>query len=152
VTDLEASRRKLFAGIAAAGVAVPVLAACGDEGGDTVGSTATTSESPAATASSGTTPAPEGAIPTSDIPVGGGTIFKDDQFVVTQPTAGEFKAYSAVCTHQGCTVSSVADGAINCACHNSRFSIEDGSVEQGPATKALTEKTVTVTGDSLTVA
>jgi Rieske Fe-S protein len=152
VTVHEASRRNLFTGLAAVGVAVPLLAACGDDGDtDTTGSVDTPSDSPTATASGGTTPAPDGAIPTADIPVGGGKIFKDDQLVVTQPVAGEFKAFSAVCTHQGCTASSVEDSVINCACHNSKFSIDDGSVEQGPATKALSEKSVTVSGDSLTV-
>ena len=73
---------------------------------------------------------------TSEIPVGGGTIFADEQVVVTQPTEGEFKAFTAVCTHQGCHVSSVSDGTINCACHGSQFSIDDGSVEPGPATLA----------------
>jgi Rieske Fe-S protein len=137
VTDLEASRRNLITGLAAAGIAVPVLAACGD-GGDTTGSSGSTSGS-------------ADAIKTSDIPEGGGKIFKDDKVVVTQPAAGEFKAFTAVCTHQGCVVANVTDGTINCTCHGSKFSIEDGSVEDGPATKALAEKTVNVSGNTLTV-
>ncbi|MFC8229489.1 Rieske (2Fe-2S) protein [Streptomyces sp. NPDC057287] len=86
---------------------------------------------------------------TSEIPAGGGTIFKDRRIVVTQPVAGEFKAFSAVCTHAGCIVSSVADGTIDCACHGSRFSIKDGAVEQGPATRALPAERITVEGDSI---
>ncbi|WP_329227234.1 Rieske (2Fe-2S) protein [Streptomyces sp. NBC_00111] len=85
----------------------------------------------------------------SQIPAGGGKIFKDRKVVVTQPVAGEFKAFSAVCTHAGCIVSSVTDGTIDCACHGSRFSIEDGAVEQGPATRALPAERITVEGDSI---
>jgi Rieske Fe-S protein len=140
VTDLEASRRQLLTGLAAAGVAVPVLAACGSSN-DVTGSTGSSGDS--ATSADG--------IPKADIPEGGGKIFADDKIVVTQPAAGEFKAFTAVCTHQGCIVANVQGGTINCTCHGSKFSIEDGSVENGPATKALAEKTVTVTGDSLKV-
>ncbi|MFG2588515.1 Rieske (2Fe-2S) protein [Streptomyces sp. NBC_01166] len=89
---------------------------------------------------------------TSDIPAGGGTIFEDRRIVVTQPEAGRFKAFSAVCTHAGCIVSSVADGTIDCACHGSRFSITDGAVEQGPATRPLPAERITVEGDSIRLA
>ncbi|RPK34362.1 Rieske (2Fe-2S) protein [Streptomyces sp. ADI93-02] len=89
---------------------------------------------------------------TSEIPVGGGTIFEDRKVVVTQPAAGEFKAFSAVCTHAGCIVSSVAEGTIDCACHGSRFSVEDGAVEQGPATRPLPAERITVEGGSIRLA
>jgi len=71
-----------------------------------------------------------------DIPVGGGTILADRQLVVTRPTADEVKVLSAVCTHQGCTVDTVANGTISCPCHGSAFSLT-GEVTSGPATKAL---------------
>ncbi|MFG2326142.1 Rieske (2Fe-2S) protein [Streptomyces sp. NPDC048568] len=89
---------------------------------------------------------------TDDIPVRGGRILADQKIVVTQPEAGDFKAFSAVCTHQGCIVSDVRDGTIDCACHNSRFSVADGSVEQGPATEPLPEKRITVEGNSVRLA
>jgi Rieske Fe-S protein len=144
VSDFEASRRNVLAGLAAAGLAMPVLAACGSENaGDSVGSTGTSS------GAGGSGPA--GSIKAADIPVGGGKIFSDEKIVVTQPTAGEFKAFSSICTHQGCPVTKIADGTIDCTCHGSKYSIEDGSVEDGPAPKPLPEKTVTVTGDTLTV-
>jgi Rieske Fe-S protein len=89
---------------------------------------------------------------TTDIPVGGGTIFKKEKVVVTQPTQGDFKAFSAVCTHQGCIVATVADGTINCACHKSSFAITDGAVTHGPATKPLPAEQITVQGDSIKLA
>jgi Rieske Fe-S protein len=140
----------MLTGLAAAGVAIPVIAACG--GGDVTGSsTGDTSTSSDPGASGGSSSG--GGIKTSDIPVGGGRIFKDEKLVVTQPSSGDFKAFSAVCTHAGCIVSKIADGTIDCPCHGSKYSIEDGSVEDGPAPKPLPEKTVTVSpaGDTLTV-
>ncbi|MDG9718150.1 Rieske (2Fe-2S) protein [Streptomyces sp. DH24] len=89
---------------------------------------------------------------TSDIPVGGGRIFKAEKVVVTQPEEGEFKAFSAICTHQSCTVASVSDGTINCACHGSRFRVADGAVEKGPATRALPAERITVEGNSIRLA
>ncbi|MGV9314869.1 Rieske (2Fe-2S) protein [Streptomyces sp. NPDC003691] len=84
-----------------------------------------------------------------DIPVGGGKVFAAEKVVVVQPTAGEFRAFSAVCTHQGCLVDKVADGTIDCPCHDSRFRIADGSVARGPALRPLPPATITVTGDAV---
>ncbi|MFI9308591.1 Rieske (2Fe-2S) protein [Streptomyces triculaminicus] len=87
----------------------------------------------------------------ADIPEGGGKVFPDRKVVVTQPSKGEFKAFSAVCTHQGCLVKEVANGTINCPCHESRFSVTDGSVRGGPARQPLAARRVSVDGDSLTL-
>lgn len=89
---------------------------------------------------------------TGEIPVGGGKIFKDEKVVVTQPKEGEFKAFSDICTHQGCQVTSVSGGTINCACHGSKFNITDGSVANPPANKPLPEKQIKVSGDSIQLA
>ncbi|MEU9212958.1 Rieske (2Fe-2S) protein [Streptomyces sp. NPDC048415] len=89
---------------------------------------------------------------TSDIPVGGGKIFKDQKVVVTQPTKDDFKAFSAICTHQGCTVSTVSDGTINCPCHGSKYKIENAAVAHGPATRPLPAKKITVEGNSIHLA
>jgi Rieske Fe-S protein len=70
---------------------------------------------------------------TSDVEIGGGVILEDDRVVITQPTEGEFRGFSAVCTHQGCAVNAISDGTINCPCHGSRYSIVDGSVVQAAA-------------------
>ncbi|MGW8748263.1 Rieske (2Fe-2S) protein [Streptomyces sp. NPDC055794] len=89
---------------------------------------------------------------TDGIPVRGGRVLAEQKIVVTQPEPGDFRAFSAVCTHQGCIVSDVRDGTIDCACHNSRFSVADGSVEQGPATEPLPGKRITVEGNSVRLA
>ena len=68
------------------------------------------------------------------------------EVVVTQPDEGTFKAFSAICPHQGCSVGSVADDVITCPCHGSTFSIADGSVQGGPARGPLTAVPVTVSG------
>ena len=71
--------------------------------------------------------------------------------IVTQPTAGDFKAFSAVCTHQGCTVSGVSNGEIVCPCHSSAFDIATGAVKTGPATQPLATKSVSVSADGITI-
>lgn len=90
-------------------------------------------------------------IPIADVPVGGGTILNSGRYVVTQPTAGVFKAFNKTCTHQGCPVSDIEAGAIHCRCHGARFSIADGTVAQGPATRPLAAASVEVVGDTLKV-
>ncbi len=87
----------------------------------------------------------------ADVPVGGGVIMANASFVVTQPTAGTYKAFSSVCTHEGCPVSNISNGQIICTCHNSHFSVKDGSVVSGPARRALAGATVTQSGDSLVI-
>ncbi|MEV3934081.1 MULTISPECIES: Rieske (2Fe-2S) protein [unclassified Streptomyces] len=139
---MKARRRTVLTAGAAA-----LVTGCGSSGdGD-----GTEESSPAVSGdvSSPTAPGGEELTRTADIPVGGGRIFKDRKVVVTQPAAGEFKAFSAVCTHAGCIVAAVADGTIDCACHGSRFSIGDGTVEQGPATRALPAERITVEGEGI---
>ncbi|MFZ4155053.1 Rieske (2Fe-2S) protein [Streptomyces pseudogriseolus] len=154
------ARRTVVAAAGAAGLAV-ALTACG--GSDDDASTAPAQSGGAAddaangggTGGSSGGDAAGGGTPlasTADIPEGGGKVFADQRVVVVQPSAGEFRAYSATCTHQGCAVKSVSDGLINCPCHNSNFSVADGSVSSGPATKPLPEVRITVDGDSITLA
>ncbi|HVK27513.1 MAG TPA: Rieske (2Fe-2S) protein [Nocardioides sp.] len=156
------SRRRALTGAATLGVGVPLLAACGDDADATASDLASsdpTSDPTSAPTSAATTetadgatsdaPAAGGLVATADVPVGGGVVLKDDQLVVTQPSDGEFKAFTAICTHQGCLVESVSDGTIHCPCHSSSFSAEDGSVEGGPATAPLAEVAVKVDGDQV---
>jgi nitrite reductase/ring-hydroxylating ferredoxin subunit len=156
--------RRRMTGLAVAGGSVAFLAACGadDESATDTSSSpsASSSESSGSSGSASTAPSESasadggaaGFTTTADIEVGGGTIFADEEVVVTQPTAGDFKCFSAVCTHQGCLVSSVEDGAIICSCHNSHFSIEDGQPESGPAGSPLESVDITVTGDQISLA
>jgi len=89
--------------------------------------------------------APDGpSVATSEVPVGGGVILDDADYVVTQPSKGKYKAFSKICTHQGCPVSAVENGIIHCDCHGSEYSITDGSVKNPPATKPLAESKTTV--------
>jgi Rieske Fe-S protein len=136
------SRRTVVAAVGATGLALTLNACGSDDGGS--------SSSSAPSGSSGSSGTVLGK--TADIPEGGGKIFKDQGVVVTQPTAGEFKAFSSKCTHQGCAVSGIANGVITCPCHKSEFSVTDGSVKKGPATQALPAEKITVSGDSIQLA
>jgi Rieske Fe-S protein len=133
------SRRQTLTGAAAVGVAAPLLAACGGGSGGAASSKPTAAQG-------------EKLGPASDVPVGGGRIYADQKIVVTQPTQGEFKGFSSICTHQGCPVTAVQNGTINCTCHGSKFSIQDGSVSNGPATTPLPTVPVSVEGGEITVA
>ncbi|GGQ92417.1 Rieske (2Fe-2S) protein [Streptomyces asoensis] len=152
------ARRAVVAAAGAAGLSV-ALTACGgsdddaSSSSDAAGTSGSTGSTGAASTGGGDNAAAGAALTkTADIPEGGGKVFESEKVVVTQPTAGTYKAFSAVCTHQGCAVKSIADGVINCPCHNSNFSITDGSVKSGPAQKSLPEVAIKVSGDSITLA
>lgn len=134
------TRRHALTGAATVGLGLPLLAACGDGGGKATDGAAS------ATSSTGS------LTTTADIEVGGGAIFADQKVVVTQPSQGEFKGFGTTCPHQGCAVSAVTDGLITCPCHGSKFSIEDGSVQDGPAPTGLTELALKVDGDEISLA
>jgi Rieske Fe-S protein len=140
----ETTRRTVIAG--AAGLSATVaLAACGEDEPDVdTGDTVTQPTATATTSASTGGGAAAGLAALADIPVNGGKIFAAEKVVVTQPTAGQVKAFSTTCTHQGCAVSKVENGVIICPCHDSRFKISDGSPTGGPATKPLQSKTVKV--------
>jgi len=136
------TRRQVLLTSGTVGAAVAVTAACGTSDSGSTSGGGSSSSAPAAAGAS---------VKSVDVPVGGGVVVQDAKIVVTQPQEGTFKAFTAVCTHQGCVVSSVQDGNINCACHGSVFSASDGSVVQGPAKAPLAELKATVSGDSVTV-
>ncbi|QFZ77615.1 Rieske 2Fe-2S domain-containing protein [Streptomyces fagopyri] len=146
------ARRTVVAAVGAAGLAV-ALTACGsdDKSSD---SSSSASSGGSGGGDNGVAGNAGGTVlaKTADIPEGGGKVFADQGVVVTQPTAGTFKAFSSKCTHQGCAVKDIANGVITCPCHNSQFSATDGSVKKGPATQALAAATISVDGDSIKLA
>ena len=172
LSSTAATRRTLLraAGLATlGGGGVAILAACSpdaDTAAPTASAPASSAPATSATASSASaTPSPSAtaaasksakppngpSVATADVPVGGGVILPDANYVITQPTAGKFKAFSKLCTHQQCVLASVNDGTINCGCHGSKFSIEDGAVLTPPANSPLPESKVTVSGGRVVV-
>jgi Rieske Fe-S protein len=144
------SRRALLAG---AGVAcAAMLAGCtthdASNGGTTPATSGTATSAGGSTATS-SAPAAGALAATSQVPDGGGKIIDGKNIVITQPQSGSFKAFTAICTHQGCIVSSVSNGTINCPCHGSKFSIKDGSVINGPAPSPLASIAFKVEGTSI---
>ncbi|MEU5400801.1 Rieske (2Fe-2S) protein [Streptomyces sp. NPDC005963] len=136
------SRRVVVTAAGGVGLAAALTACGGGEAAD-----------PVATKPAGT-PGGGGAgtelAKVADIPEGGGKVVGD--VVITQPTAGDFKAFSSKCTHQGCLVKDVTDNLIHCPCHDSRFDASDGSVRSGPATAPLPPASITVEGGLIRLA
>jgi Rieske Fe-S protein len=162
-----ASRRAVLLGVSLAG-ACGALAGCStaavpydaNEAGQAVGAPAAPAGAAAGGATgsggagSGGTGSGGGVTGTllgavAEIPVGGGRIFTGPKVVVTQPVKGQFKAFSAVCTHVGCVCDAVASGTINCPCHGAKFKISDGAVVAGPATSPLLARTIAISGGKI---
>lgn len=174
-TGAEATRRAVLAGASLAGVSA--LAACSASstttaaaGGGTSSSTAAASGSSGGGGNPGGPQMTAGGSPTTSgagggsgtgsgtvlgattaIPVGSGKVFTAEKVVVTQPTAGHYQGFSAICTHMHCIVDRVANGTIDCPCHGSRYSITDGSVVAGPAPSPLPAQPITVSGNKITL-
>jgi nitrite reductase/ring-hydroxylating ferredoxin subunit len=160
---MDPTRRGALAGIGLAGIAATLAACGGSSSSDDPGSS---SDSSGGSGGSGGSAAASGSASsggsssgggtalgtTSEIPVGGGKVFSSQQVVVTQPEAGTFKGFSAICTHMQCTVDQVANGTIDCPCHGSQYSITTGDVVAGPAPKPLPAKVIKVSGDSIFLA
>jgi Rieske Fe-S protein len=153
------SRRRALqgvAGIGILGIAGTVLSACGsDEPASTTPSETqqpASSDEPTAgdTTAAASAPAGDAIATTDEVPVGGGLILENpEKIVITQPEDGDFKAFTAVCTHQGCTVGSVENNVIRCPCHGSQYDASTGEVIQGPAPKALAPIDISVEGDDI---
>ena len=138
------NRRALLAGAGITCAAMLAGCAMSDANGGPTPATNGT-----ATSAGGSAPAAGALAAASQVPDGGGKIIDGKNIVITQPHSGLFKAFSAICTHEGCIVSSVSNGTINCPCHGSKFSIKDGSVVNGPATTPLGAIAIKVEGTSI---
>lgn len=146
-------RHVIAGGLGAAGLVG--LAACGDAtgSGDSAGdgAGATSTSAPTATSTSGSTTATSAAgatpiVALADVPVGGAVSAKSPDggpIVVAQPTAGTAVAFSAICTHQGCTVAP-SGSQFKCPCHGSVYKASDGSNVSGPAQRPLAKVDVKV--------
>lgn len=147
MTDSNAlTRRTLLSigGASALGAGALLLTACtadGSSAGDGTGSGSGSGSGGGAT-----------TVPLSSIPVGGAVsaTMGGTPIVVAQPSAGNVVAFSAVCTHQGCTVAPQGK-EFDCPCHGSRFDGKTGAVLGGPAPAPLTKLNATVSGDTVSV-
>ncbi|TFI23071.1 Rieske (2Fe-2S) protein [Streptomyces sp. 4R-3d] len=151
-TGRTVARRTVVAAAGAVGLGAALVACGSDDPADSAAKTPADDGANGDSGSGGSGGQGEVLAKTADIPEGGGKVFEDKGVVVTQPTAGEFKAFSSVCTHSGCTVGSISNGTINCPCHGSQFDAANGSVKKGPATKPLPATAITVEGDSISLA
>ncbi len=96
-----------------------------------------TGSAPVSQGTTGAEPGPAALAQAADIPAGGGLVLKDQKLVLCKDAGGKVSAFSAICTHQGCVVTDVADGTINCACHGSKFDAASGERVAGPARDPL---------------
>ena len=145
MSDRDVSRRSVLRGVAvtaAAGVAGYSVAAGSDAAGQT---------SPTDAANGyGADDAPGNRLAAlADIPSGGGLILDNVAVVLTRSESGDVIAFSATCTHQGCTVNAIEDGVIVCPCHVSRFALTTGAPLSGPATQPLPPIAVEVRGQDV---
>lgn len=122
-----------LAGAAGAGL---TLAACSAEGGGAAGSPAVPGG-----------PVELGAA--TDVPVGGAKLYREQKLVVSCPAEGQYKAFSAQCTHAGCILDKIEEGQGNCPCHGSRFDVATGKVLRGPAADPLAPVPVKAEGGKL---
>lgn len=145
MSDEQVSRRSVLRGVAVttvAGVAGYAVAATSDAAGARAATTAANGYG-----ADEQTRSRLAAL--ADIPAGGGLILDDARIVLTRAEDGEVLAFSATCTHQGCTVSSIEQGLIVCPCHLSRFDLATGAPVSGPARRPLPPVAVEVTGEEV---
>ncbi len=61
-----------------------------------------------------------------------------------------YRAFTSVCTHEGCDVDSFSSGRIRCPCHGSQYDVS-GNVVVGPAPSALRRFTTSLNGTTLQI-
>lgn len=89
-------------------------------------------------------------VPLDEVPVGGAVAATIDgrPAIVARPEGTTVTAFSARCTHMGCTVA-VAGERLQCPCHGSQFDALTGAVLRGPATARLPSIPVRLDGDEV---
>lgn len=143
------SRRQVIAGVGASALA---LAGCAPTEQPEAGQ-------PPAAEPSGSSPPPSGSsqppsasseasatlTPLEDVKVGEAVLVKSDagEVLVCRTADQEAVAFSAICTHKGCTVEPAVKELL-CPCHGSRFNMADGAVLGGPAEAPLAKVEVHV--------
>ena len=135
-------RRSVLAALPGIVLLPGVLSGCG--GG-------TTTEPPSTV--QGTTTVPQTTIDASEVPVGTAKQVKIDggYVIVAQPTKGEVKAYSAVCTHQGGTVQVVEGMLLRCPLHGAEYDGATGQNTMPPAKRGLDIIPAALDGDRITI-
>ncbi len=137
------SRRQILVA-AGLGAGTLTLAACGSS--STAAAVSPTSSSSAAASPPAAAAGGDTLVALAKVPVAGAVAATDANgkpIIVAQPTAGTAVAFSAKCTHMGCTVK-VAGAELDCPCHGSKYNALTGAVIKGPAPKALASVAVTV--------
>ncbi|QCU77893.1 Rieske (2Fe-2S) protein [Citricoccus sp. SGAir0253] len=99
---------------------------------------------------------PTRVLPAADLPAGTSASVEVEgrTLLLRRESAGTVHAFSAVCTHQGCTVAPATEAGRDvfaCPCHGSHFAVDTGVPFGGPARRPLTAFTAAVDGDWVTV-
>ncbi|MGN6612277.1 MAG: Rieske (2Fe-2S) protein [Angustibacter sp.] len=135
------SRRTVMLAGAGTAAGLAALTACGSSSSPTAGAQPSATAQPSSAGGAGAA-----LVKLSDVPVGGAVSAKDAQgrsVIVSQPKAGEVVAFSAICTHMGCTVAP-AKGILQCPCHGSTYDLATGKNTGGPAPRPLSAISVSV--------
>jgi thiosulfate dehydrogenase [quinone] large subunit len=163
VTEEVRRRTVVLSGAMAGGVGILALFTGGlvamrahlrSSGGGGTGVQTLTTPHPSAAGSASSTASSSGTEigSASAVPVGGAASYTDPHSgqpaIVVQPTSGEFKAFSAICTHAGCQVD-FQGGSFFCPCHGSVFDGKTGAVLSGPAPTALPAIHITVSDGNI---
>ena len=115
------------------------------------GAAATSDSSSAATTASSAAAGGAALAKLSDIKVGEAIAAKGAdgaKILISRPTETTVAAFSAICTHMGCTVAP-AGKELDCPCHGSRYNATTGAVLSGPAPRALPAVAVKISGDNV---
>jgi thiosulfate dehydrogenase [quinone] large subunit len=161
------TRRVLLAEFAAAALAIAGISALakggytaartltgGAKGGGGTGGGSATSNSSTSSAASNAKVPPNAVklAPGNRLPKGQAATYPDPSDgspdILIRSSDGSLKAFSAVCTHAGCTVG-YENGTIVCPCHGGEYNAETGEVIAGPPPAPLEPKKVVESGGQI---